>query len=204
MLVKSIAVIFLVLSAINSATAKESSTPQNFEYCTVCHGSQLKGNVNIGAPRLSGLPQWYIERQLLNFKQGVRGVHSEDKTGAEMRPMVASLSEQEIKALAAWVATTESPSPKASFVADLDAGKTLYQTCAACHGAQAQGNEMLGAPALQGLNDWYIQTQLNHFRLGLRGSDNKDSYGQQMKAVSGVLTSEQDAANVAAYITQLK
>lgn len=183
--------------------AKESSTPEGLEYCTVCHGSQLKGNVNIGAPRLSGLPQWYIERQLLNFKHGLRGAHAEDTTGGEMRPMVWNLSEEELKKIAIWVATTDSPQPLITLNADPKVGKKLYQSCIACHGANAEGNELLGAPSLRGLNDWYLQTQLNHFRQGIRGSNSQDIYGQQMKAVSGVLTSDQDAANIAAYITQL-
>jgi cytochrome c553 len=203
MSVKSLILSIAIASTAFFAVAEESPTPVGLEYCTVCHGSQLKGNANIGAPRLSGLPQWYIERQLLNFKSGLRGSHVEDERGAEMRPMVANLSEQELIAIAAWVAKTESSLPLPSLKGDIAAGKSLYQSCAACHGSKGEGNEILGAPKLTGLNDWYLATQLNHFRLNLRGDNKADSYGQQMKAGSVVITSEEDAANLASYITQL-
>ena len=42
--------------------------------------------------------------------------------------------------------------------------KTLYQTCAACHGAQGEGNPELAAPALAGQFEWYTQHQLENFK----------------------------------------
>lgn len=203
MLVKSLMLLFTVGISSNLAIAKETLTPTGLEYCTVCHGSQLKGNANIGAPRLSDLPQWYVERQLLNFKQGIRGIHAEDDRGMEMRSMVSTLSDEELKTIAAWVVETQSIKPEPTLVADRPAGKALYQTCVACHGIQGEGNKTMGAPSLAGLNDWYIETQLNHFRLNVRGTESDDLYGQQMKAASVLVTSNQDAANLAAYITTL-
>jgi len=204
MLVKSLLIAGLLISVSNSLAAKEAITPQGLEYCTVCHGSQLKGNSNIGAPRLTELAPWYVIRQLKNFKNGIRGSHPEDKTGGEMMLMVSQLSEQEIEAIAEWIASTDSPKPTPSVTANPHEGKQLYQTCAACHGPDGHGNKVLGAPNISGLNDWYILTQLNHFRSGLRGVEKEDIYGQQMKAASAVVTSEEDAANLAAYINQLK
>lgn len=203
MLVKS-AVFILLFSLSYSVIAEEAVTPESLEYCTVCHGSQLKGNVNIGAPRLTGLSQWYIERQLKNFKNGIRGAHPDDATGGEMMNMVSNLSDQQLTDIAKWATKTDSAKPASSMQADAQTGKALYQTCAACHGSQALGNKTLGAPKLSSLNDWYIVTQLNHFRLGLRGTEVSDLYGQQMRAASGVVTSEQDAVNLATYIQQLK
>lgn len=203
MLVKSLSFL-IILSGISFNTlAKEAITPKGYEYCTVCHGSQLMGNPNIGAPRLSGLSPWYITRQLKNFKQGIRGNHPSDTTGGEMMMMVSNLNDKEFSALATWITTTDSDKPHSSFSADIKAGEKLYQSCVACHGANAHGNKVLGAPNLNDLNDWYIMTQLNHFRLGIRGNNDNDTYGQQMKAASGVITSEKDAANIAAYINQL-
>lgn len=196
--------LLILLAAVAGPTrAAEAPTPVGLEYCTVCHGSQLKGNANIGAPRLSGLSQWYVKRQLLNFKQGIRGAHAEDLQGGEMKSMVAHLSDQDIAAITQWIGQTESPQPKATIAGDIAMGKSLYQGCAACHSGDASGNETLGAPSLQGLNDWYLLTQINHFRLGIRGSESGDVYGQQMQAASNLLTTETDAADLAAYISQL-
>jgi cytochrome c oxidase subunit 2 len=194
----------LMLCISNSTLANEAPTPKGLEFCTVCHGSQLKGNENIGAPRLTELPAWYLERQLHNFKKGIRGKHPEDKTGGEMMSMVSELSDDEITKIVQWIASTESSKPTSSIAGDARKGERLYQSCSACHGADGHGNKLLGAPAISGLNDWYILTQLNHFRDGLRGTDANDTYGQQMKAASTVITSEQDAADLAAYITTLK
>ncbi|WP_158966797.1 c-type cytochrome [Paraglaciecola sp. L3A3] len=204
MLVKVISSLLLFTSLTISANTSEAPTPVGLEYCTVCHGSQLMGNQNIGAPRLTGLSQWYVERQLKNFKNGIRGSHPEDATGEEMMRMVGNLSNQQISDIALWVTKTHSVKPTPSLFADAAAGEKLYQSCAACHGKNAEGNQALGAPRLSGLNDWYILTQLNHFRQGIRGSKAQDTFGQQMKAASGVISSEQDAANLAAYVQKLK
>ncbi|MCF2948630.1 c-type cytochrome [Paraglaciecola aquimarina] len=204
MLVRTLAILFVFGIGSFTTHAKYTSTPEGLEYCTVCHGSQLKGNQNIGAPRLSDLSAWYVERQLKNFKQGIRGAHPEDKTGIEMMRMVLGLSAKQITEIADWVAQTSSDKPVSSLVGDANKGQQLYQSCAACHGANGEGNKTLGAPKLSGLNDWYIATQLNHFRLGLRGAQGSDLYGQQMKAASAVITSEQDAADLAVYVQQLK
>ena len=120
-----------------------------------------------------------------------------------MRPMVSEFTPSQIKNIAEWVATTQSPKPEPTLIADSLAGKTLFTSCAACHGAQGEGNKPIGAPALAGLNDWYIVTQLNHFRNQIRGNKDTDTYGQQMIAASAIITSEQDAANLAVYITSL-
>ena len=203
MSVKTFLYMCVLVFVTSSVNALDYSTPAGLEYCTVCHGSQLKGNVNIGAPRLSDLPQWYVERQLHNFKDGVRGAHSDDTFGAEMRQMVSNLSNNELTDIAEWVVKTNSSKPGPTIHGDSAVGKTLYQSCVACHGANAEGNDTLGAPKLSGLNDWYLATQLNHFRLNIRGNQSTDIYGQQMKAASKVLTSEEDVANLATYITQL-
>lgn len=186
-----------------SLAADPARTPDGLEYCTVCHGSQLMGNINIRAPRLSDLPPWYIEKQLLAFKQGWRGNHAQDIAGMEMRPMVSELADAKLKQVAVWASQTESPRPVATITADVKAGEQVYQNCLACHGAQAQGNTALGAPALVGLNDWYLITQLKHFRDGIRGSHPDDTQGAQMRAAMSLIKGEQDFANVAAYIHEL-
>lgn len=46
-----------------------------------------------------------------------------------------------------------------------------YQTCIACHGANAEGNSALGAPAIAGQDAAYLRRQLNAFRTGQRGKE---------------------------------
>ncbi len=74
-----------------------------------------------------------------------------------------------------------------------DVGKKLYQQhCASCHGGTAGGDQALGAPSLAGLDNWYIQTQLQKFLAGLRGTHFKDPDGMSMRAALEFLQVELD------------
>ncbi|NCZ63735.1 MAG: hypothetical protein EBY62_08060 [Cellvibrionales bacterium] len=42
------------------------------------------------------------------------------------------------------------------------------------------GNEALSAPAVAGVNDWYLVAQYEHFRAGRRGTHADDQWGAQM------------------------
>src|SRR5437764_6590547 len=60
---------------------------QLFENCYPCHGRNGAGSSFLSAPAIAGLPRWYIERQLLNFRSSMRGANPQDTEGARMRPM---------------------------------------------------------------------------------------------------------------------
>ena len=79
------------------------------------------------------------------------------------------------------------------------AGQAQYAACAACHGAQGEGNEALNAPKLAGQQAWYIERQLGYFKEGVRGGDG-DTNGQQMTAFANMLATDDTVRNVAAYI----
>lgn len=196
-----------VLIASATVTAQEDEdlvmTPDEFIYCTVCHGIQLMGNAEIDAPRLSEMEVWYVEQQLQAFKKGWRGTHAEDPIGMEMQPMAAALTDEQITDAAAFANQTRSPLPAATIDGDAGAGQRHYTTCAACHGVRAEGNEALGAPALTGLNDWYLVRQLTNYLSGARGSDPADLYGQQMRASTQLLGNDEAIHDVVKYITSL-
>jgi cytochrome c oxidase subunit 2 len=178
--------------------------PEEFVYCTVCHGVQMKGNPNIEAPRLSGMDAHYIERQLRAFRNGWRGTHENDIAGMEMRPMAAILSDGEISAAAQYVSAVSSEPPAATVEGDANRGKLLYASCAACHGSKAEGVQALNGPALAGLNDWYLVTQLSNFSNGTRGSHPDDVNGVQMRAAAAVLPDASAIRDVVSYINSLQ
>ena len=205
------ALAFLLSAALWAAGASSSFAddapvipPDEFVYCTVCHGVQMKGNRIIEAPRLSGMDAGYIERQLVAFKKGWRGTHENDTAGMEMRPMAAILTEREISAAARYVNSVSSELPPATVEGNAARGEALYATCAACHGTNAEGVKDLGAPALTGLNDWYLVTQLVNFRDSTRGSHPEDTYGAQMRAAASVLPDDTAVQDVVSYITTLQ
>jgi len=86
---------------------------------------------------------------------------------------------------------------------DVAKGKALYNICAACHGANAEGTAALNAPANAGQDPWYMIRQLKNFRAGIRGADPDDTFGAQMRPMAMMLSSDQDIADVVAYITSL-
>jgi cytochrome c oxidase subunit 2 len=178
--------------------------PQKFVYCTVCHGADLKGNWNIQAPRLSGMESWYVARQLEAFSKGWRGTHETDLPGIEMRPMAEALSATEIQEVTRYVSAVSSPRPRPTLQGDAARGTALFQSCAACHGTRAEGNQPLAGPALTTQNDWYLVTQLKNYRNGIRGHQSDDSYGQQMRAAAQLLADEQAILDVVAYISTLQ
>lgn len=81
--------------------------------------------------------------------------------------------------------------------------KTLFSTCAACHGNQAEGNLALNAPALVNQDAWYLVRQLQHFKVGIRGADKQDSIGQRMSAIARTLEDSITIAGIVEYIKTL-
>jgi len=91
----------------------------------------------------------------------------------------------------------------AEVAGDAAAGKPLYAVCAACHGAQAEGNPALNAPKLSGQGDWYLKRQLQLFKSGARGTHEKDTFGKMMAPMAATLADNAAINNVAAYIKTL-
>lgn len=59
--------------------------------CSACHGPSASGNEGVQAPPLVGQNDWYLKRQLLNFRDGVRGGDaSVDPLGSTMAASVQS------------------------------------------------------------------------------------------------------------------
>lgn len=202
-LLRLFSVLFWFMPAI-AAADDPVIPPDELVYCTVCHGIQLRGNRVIEAPRLSGMEPWYVERQLIAFKNGWRGAHADDDAGLEMRPMAAALSDAGIADAVEYVHAVESEPPPATVTGDATRGRSLYSSCAACHGSNAEGNKALGGPALTGTNDWYLVRQLRNYKSGLRGQDPDDAYGTQMRAAALLLQDDQAIRDVVAYINTLQ
>lgn len=66
-----------------------------YETCSACHGNNAQGIWATNAPRLSNMSDWYMARQLQNFRAGVRGGHPQDFHGAQMVSMAKVLADDE-------------------------------------------------------------------------------------------------------------
>ena len=173
--------------------------------CASCHGSEGEGNQKLGAPRLAGQHAWYIERQLRNWRDGIRGTHSEDLYGIQMRPMAMTLvKDSDLEKVVSFIGTLRGKPSKSILQGNGDSGKTSYATCIACHGLEGEGNKILNAPKIAGLQDWYIARQLHSFKKGVRGSHEKDVYGMQMRPMAMALADDDTINNVALYVSTFK
>lgn len=104
----------------------------------------------------------------------------------------------------AWLATQPTfAQTQAVAAGDPAQGQAFYAVCAACHGANGEGNMTLNAPKLAGQEDWYLRRQLQYFKTGVRGSQPGDLYGPQMAPMANTLATEAMVANVAAYIQSM-
>ena len=170
--------------------------------CAACHGAAGQGNQALAAPALTQLSAQYLTRQLTHFVGGIRGSHPDDSAGKRMALSVANLSESDIAGLATLITTELPPTqPRATIKGDADRGKDYYvNICSACHGGNTLGNDALGAPALAGVNDWYLQSSYQSYLDGIRGAHPDDVYGAQMARLAPALANRDDISDVIAYI----
>ena len=172
--------------------------------CSACHGAMGEGNAAMNAPRLAGLPDWYLERQLEYYKQGVRGAHPEDTYGAQMAPMANMLADATtMRNVTAYISSLSPAAAENTLGGDASRGSAHYTSCGACHGSEGQGNYALQAPPLAGQSDWYLKRQLENFRKGIRGTHDKDNYGHQMVLMARSLQNEQSIDDMLAYLNTL-
>ena len=72
------------------------------ENCAGCHDSG-PGKFFTGSPSLKNLPDWYIIRQIKDFKSGKRGSHPQDDKGLKMAQRVQSLENHQIQDIASFL-----------------------------------------------------------------------------------------------------
>lgn len=200
-----------ILSATGlGCSAKETNTAERgkvlYGYCNQCHQSAGQGSQLAQAPNIAGLESWYVEGQLVKFRDGIRGAHPDDVEGLKMRPMARTVAATaDLQAVAAYVASLPPAPAEPTLEADPERGRALFQTsCVSCHGDKAQGNKALGAPALAGRDDWYLVRQLEKFRSGVRGGNPADVTGGQMRAMALTIPDDRAVRDVAAYLTSIR
>jgi cytochrome c oxidase cbb3-type subunit III len=143
--------------------------------CAQCHGSDARGSK--GYPNLADT-DWlggdtldYVKKVVVEGRQGV------------MPPMAAAVgTAEDVKNLAHYVLSL-SGSAHNDIAAQL--GKEKYATCAACHGADGKGNQLLGAPNLTDkiwLHGWGEQAIVRAVTQGINNN---------MPAQARLLTPEQ-------------
>ncbi len=167
--------------------------------CGACHGA-TGNSMNPEWPNLAGQQESYIAAQLAQFKKGIRD-------NPLMKPMAASLSDQDMQDLGAYYA--------GQALAGLEADPAIYETgeklyrggdperklpaCIACHGPQGKGNGPAKYPALRGQHAVYTYIQLKAYAENRRRTPGNDI----MQVVAARLT-EKEMRALASYTQGLR
>lgn len=167
--------------------------------CAACHG--LDGNSPIPVnPSLAGQHSGYLYKQLTDFKAGRR-------KNAAMNAMVANLSNDDLRNLAAYFAMQKPMAGTAKDRALAAAGQKLYRggnsetgvpACSGCHSPDGAGIPAQ-YPRLAGQHGDYTVAQLQSFRSGDRDNDPN----AMMRMIASRLN-DKDMAAVAQYLTGLR
>ena len=104
-------------------------------------------------------------------RSGTYEIMCEELCGIGHHVMRGSVVVENPTEYAAWLdAQTTFAETVAAANVDLAAGQVSYAACAACHGANAEGNQLLNAPKLTGLDPLYMKRQIENYKSGKRGS----------------------------------
>lgn len=144
--------------------------------CVACHNAD--GNSTIAAnPKLAGQNAQYLYKQLKAFKP-VDGKPAE-RPNPVMTGMVAPLTDEDMRNVAAWYASQTQKPGKAKDDGTVELGQKLYRggdmakglaACASCHGPAGAGIPVQ-YPRIGGQHAEYVEAQLKAFRDGGRAND---------------------------------
>jgi cytochrome c oxidase cbb3-type subunit III len=136
------------------AFARAEAAPLYAKHCAACHGADMRGNREVGAPSLADNVWLYgdgdvfeIERTIL---YGVRTGNSKSRSVTDMPAFGQRgvLSDAEIRNLVQYVLKL---SRRPYQVEAANEGRRLYSgnaNCGDCHAADARGDSYYGAPSL--------------------------------------------------------
>lgn len=178
--------------------------------CAGCHGPDGNSPADMW-PKIAGQVPEYIVKQLQDFKAGRR-------SNDQMSPMAQSLSDQDIRDLAAFYAAQRAKAG-AGQPDKLAQGEKLYlkgagrgaatvTACLGCHGQSGEGGRHWSgvyaapptvlAPAIGSQHPGYIANQLRAYKAGARQND----VGHVMRNIASRM-SEGEIEAVAQYIATL-
>lgn len=90
-----------------------------YRSCAACHGEDARGISALGAPALAGQADWYLLRQLEDFRAGRRGSAAQDVNGAQMQAMARTLGNaQALRDVVSYVRSLGAPSGAATAIED--------------------------------------------------------------------------------------
>jgi cytochrome c553 len=136
----------------------DSPGAQKALVCSACHG--FAGNSpGTTVPILAGMAPSYFKKAINDYATGRR-------PSPEMEPYSKYVLQYGADEIADFFAVQRKQAP-AKIKSDskaLSRGATLASQCAACHGAQGEGDAFRVVPALQGQPAAYLKAQMDLFK----------------------------------------
>ncbi|HUA80898.1 MAG TPA: c-type cytochrome [Dyella sp.] len=186
----------------DGATIAHQGNGHGVAPCMACHGADGGGESAAGFPRLAGLPQAYLRKQLDDFANGSR-------RNATMQPVASALSDAERDALSQYYSKLAIPNAtpaSAPSGGTAQLGQSLAEhgrwsnslpACEQCHGPGGIG---VGDhfPPLAGQSAVYLGNALHAWQQGARHNDPL----QLMQSVTSKLSDADIAAVSAWYASQ--
>jgi len=165
--------------------------------CIACHGED--GNSVIPTiPKIAGLQESYIVKQLRDFRSGSR-------KSDLMAPVVAALKPEDIGPLAAYYSSRKMRPGRSGDKKAAGFGKMVYldgneetgvPACIGCH--QPRGAGHLVYPRIGGQHVEYVTQEMKEFASGHRSND----YGRFMRVIAKRMN-EEEIRSVAEYLVGL-
>jgi cytochrome c553 len=175
------ATVALFLFTSSAAAADAEAGRAKAAVCAACHGND--GNATDPAiPSLAGQPAQMVATQLYQFREG-------NRQNAQMTPMAANLSNEDMNNLAAYYSSLKAAPPKhrtSGANAELGPQLTKKFNCSQCHGAQLTGQQHI--PRLAGQQPEYLRAQLKGFKASTRA----DMDGNMTSAAQGLTDKDID------------
>lgn len=99
------------VAALPAITPEKVGTPAQIEQgrelfarlCMECHRYNGSGDQFFRSATLTGLPAWYLKKQLFDYREGRRGADPADIPGQKMVKVAGWLSDEKIEAVAAYL-----------------------------------------------------------------------------------------------------
>jgi cytochrome c553 len=183
--------------ALAGPVAAQEATTIATTVCVACHGEDGNSVVPM-FPKIAGLQEGYIVKQLRDFQSGAR-------KSDIMAPVAAALKPDDIAPLAAFYARQKLKPGSDGDKKAMGFGKMVYldgneetgvPACVGCH--LAQGTGLLIYPRLGGQHAQYTAHQLRDFASGERSND-----ANRFMRVIARRMSDEEIESVAAYLAGL-
>ena len=141
--------------------------------CALCHGIYGQGASGQLSPRIAGMPKYYLEKAIKDYRDGIRSYPLMNKTSG-----LDQMTDKDIEDISTYLASMDLSSDaqfniKPPDTGDAEAGEELYlDDCKTCHNRNGYGKERKEAPPLAGQHPAYLYTVMKGFQYKSRIHDN--------------------------------